>query len=134
VRAAVLAVALGLVPALALAANPARNSEFHWCQAEDVCPFSFETSKDGRYVKRIRAYNDCNQVPAPYPRLRVRKGQFAKSGTVTNIIGEKVTYTIVGRFKTPKRAVGTYDVDGKDCKAKPRRFTARRIGRADAGF
>jgi hypothetical protein len=122
-----LALALLLVPALSLAADPAKDSVFQWCNTRQTCPFAFETTKTGRYIREIRAYNRCSQVPAKFPRIRVRDGKFSKTGTVRNVTGQKLTYTIRGEFKRPKKAVGTYDVDRRRCKAKPRKFTARKL-------
>jgi hypothetical protein len=125
--------ALCLVPALALAANPAKNSAFQWCETKDKCSFGFETSKDGKRIKDIKAYNKCAQVPAVFPKIAVKDGKFSKTGTVTDVIGQKLTYTIKGSFTTPKKAVGTYDIDRKGCSAKAQKFTAKRIGKAQAG-
>ena len=130
---ATVALALCALPALAFAADPAKNSAFQWCPTENSCPFGFETSKNGRYVQDIKAYNKCAQVPATYPRIRVKSGKFAKTGTVTDVIGQKLTYTIKGTFTRPKKAVGTYDIDRKGCSAKPTKFVAKRVGKAQAG-
>jgi hypothetical protein len=132
---AVLVAAICLVPALAFAADPAKNSAFRWCENSDSCPFAFETSKNGRYIKDIMAYNDCARVPATFPRVRVKDdGSFSKTGTVTDVINQKLTYTFKGRFTRPKKAVGTYDVDRKGCTGKPVKFVAKRFGKAQAGI
>ena len=123
-----------LVPALAFAADPAKNSAFQWCETRDRCAFGFETSKNGRYVKEIRAYNDCARVPAEFPRIRVRDGKFSKTGTVTDFIDQKLTYTFKGRFTRPRKAVGTYEIDRKGCNSKPIKFVAKRFGKAQAGY
>ena len=122
-----LATALLLIPALSFAAKPAKNSTFQWCETPQVCAFGFMTTKNGKYLKDIRAYNKCNEVPAEFPRIRVKDGKFSKTGTVKNVLGQKLTYTIKGEFKKPKKAVGTYDIDRKGCKAKARKFTAKKI-------
>jgi hypothetical protein len=124
---------LCLVPALAFAASPAKNSAFQWCESKEKCSFGFETSKDGKKIKNIKAYNRCAQVPAPFPKIAVREGKFSKTGTVTDAIGQKLTYTIKGSFTTSKKAVGTYDIDRKGCSAKAQKFTAKRVGKAQPG-
>ena len=128
------AAAICLVPALAFAADPAKNSAFQWCESKDRCPFYFETSKDGKKVIDIKAYNKCARVPATYPKIPIRSGKFSKTGTVTDVIGQKLTYTFKGKFTRPKKAVGTYDIDRKGCSAKPTEFVAKRIGKAQAGI
>ena len=130
---AALVAAICLVPALAFAADPAKSSAFRWCETRDSCPFAFETSKDGKKVIDIKAYNKCAQVPAIFPKLGIRSGKFSKTGTVTDVTGKKLTYTFKGRFTRPKKAVGTYDIDRKGCSAKPTDFVAKRIGKAQAG-
>jgi hypothetical protein len=132
--AAALVAAICLVPAVAFAADPAKNSAFQWCESSDRCPFYFETSKDGKKVVDIKAYNKCAQVPATFPKIAVTAGKFSKTGTVTDLTGQKLTYTIKGKFTRAKKAVGTYDIDRKGCSAKPTDFVAKRIGRAQAGY
>ena len=127
---AIVVLAACAIPALAFAADPAKNSAFQWCKTRDQCPFGFETTKTGRYIKEIKAYNKCAAVPAVYPRIRVKAGKFSKTGTVTDVIGQKLTYTIKGRFTRPRKAVGTYDIDRKGCSAKPTEFVAKRVGKA----
>lgn len=126
--------AICLVPALAFAADPAKNSAFQWCPEKDDCPLRFETTKNGRYIKDVKAYNDCARIPANYPRIRVRNGKFSKSGTVEDLAGQKLTYSFQGRFTRPKKAVGTYEIDRKGCTAKPQKFVAKRFGKARAGY
>ena len=129
------AAAICLVPALAFAADPAKNSAFKWCETSDKCSLIFETSKDGRYIKEIKAYNNCARVPVEnWGRIRVRGGKFSKTGTVTDVIGQKLTYTYKGTFTTPRKAVGTYEIDRKGCNSKAQKFVAKRFGKAQAGY
>jgi hypothetical protein len=123
------------LPALALAADPAKNSAFQYCPKRDQCPFGFNTAKNGRYLKDVKLYAKCSPVPVEdWGRIRVKHGKFSKSGTVTDVTGQKLTYTIRGRFKRPKKAVGTYEVDRKDCSDKAHGFVAKRVGKAHSGF
>jgi hypothetical protein len=126
--------AICLVPALAFAADPAKNSAFEWCKTADSCPLRFETSKDGKKVIDIKAYNKCAQVPATWPKIAIRSGKFSKTGTITDVTGQKLTYTFKGKFTRPKKAVGTYDIDRKGCSAKPTDFVAKRSGKAQPGI
>ena len=119
--------ALLLVPALSFAANPAKDAAFQWCETRDRCSFGFQTTKNGKYIKDIRAYNKCAQVPTEFPRIRVKNGEFSKTGKAKNVLDQTVTYTIKGKFKKPKKAVGTYDLDLKGCSAKPTKFTAKKV-------
>jgi hypothetical protein len=129
------AAAACVVPALAFAAHPAKNSAFQWCESKDSCKFGFETTKNGGKIKDINAYNKCAQVPATFPKIRVKdSGKFSKSGAVTDVTGQKLTYTIKGKFKKRKKAVGTYEVDSRKCDAKPIKFVAKRTGKAQAGI
>ena len=121
------ATALLIVPAISFAADPAKDSTFQWCETQEICAFAFDTTKSGRYLKNIRAYNKCNEVPAEFPRVRVRDGKFSKTGTLKNVIDQKITYTFKGEFRRPKKAVGTYDIDRRGCKAKPRKFIAKKV-------
>jgi hypothetical protein len=132
--AAVVSAAAAILPALALGADPARNSAFHSCKVRDVCDLRFETDRRGRYVQDLRLYPKCAPVPARWPRIRVRQGAFERRGTVRDVTGERLRYAIEGRFTTPRRAVVTFDVDGRDCKDRRRRLVARRHARAKPGI
>jgi hypothetical protein len=121
-----------IVPALALAALPRKNSGYRW-SGEGGDAVSFETSKTGRKIKQLSMYNECARVPVEggYPKLRVRDtGKFKKSGTVTDVIRQELDFTIKGRFKKPKKAVGTYEIDSRRCDSEPQRFVAKRAGPA----
>ena len=140
-----LAVVACVVPALALAALPKKNSEYSYCENENSCPLNFETSKTGRKIKNLTMYNDCAQVPprdGVYPKIRVKDtGKFKKSGTVTDVTGAKLTFTIKGKFKKPKKAVGTFEVDSSKsptppfgpCNSKAEDFVAKRTGPVESG-
>ncbi len=130
----VVAAAACLAPVAALAANPAKKSAFAYCSAKDKCPLRFETSADGKKVVDIRLYNDCSRLPTTFPSIKVRKGRFSKSGTAKNVVDQDVEFRIEGRFVKPGKAVGTYDADTKGCNAKPVEFTAKRVGKAQAGY
>jgi hypothetical protein len=130
---AVVAAGACIVPALAFAASdPKPNSAFRWCERENRCSFSFETSRTGRKIKDITAYNRCAQVPVEggYPKIPVEDGKFNKSGTVRDAIGQELDFTIKGRFKKPKKAVGTYEIDRRGCNSEPTEFVAKRVGPA----
>jgi hypothetical protein len=130
-----LVAAICLVPALAFAADPAKDSAFQYCVNKDSCPFYFETTKNGKYLTDIKLYPKCAPVPVEkWGRIRVTEGKFSKSGKVTDLVGNKLTYSIKGKFKRPKKAVGTYEVDSKDCKDKAVAFVAKRTGKAQEGF
>lgn len=129
---AVLAVAC-LVPAMALAARPAKNSSFAWCTSKNVCPLVFDTNKKGKKITNMRLYTKCLPVPlmTGWPDVKVnRRGKFSGSGTVVNVLGEAVDYKFGGRFVKRKKAVGTFDVDRKGCSDKERKFVAKRKGPA----
>ena len=131
-----------VVPALAFAALPKKDSAYRYCKSGDNCPLTFETSATGRKIKNLRMYNDCSQVPpmdGSYPGVRVKdSGKFEKTGKVTDVTGAELTYTIKGKFTRPKKAVGTYEVDSsksaappfKPCDSKPQDFVAKRTGAA----
>jgi len=130
-----LAVVACVVPALALAAQPKKDSAFQWCENKNSCPLGFETNPKGTKIIDIRAYNKCAQVPATYPKIKVKDdGTFSKSGNVTDVTGNKLNYKIEGKFKKPKKAVGTYDIDAKGCKADAQKFVAKRVGKAQPGI
>ena len=126
---ATLVTAAFLVPALAFAADPAKNSHFRWCKG-DRCSLTFNTSKDGRYIQNLAMYNKCAELPANYPRIRVRNGRFSKSGSVKNVVGKTVEFAIKGRFTRARKAVGTFDADMAGCNARVTDFVARRVGKA----
>ena len=135
-----------VVPALALAATPKKDSAYAYCENQNSCPFTFETSKNGRKIVDIKAYNKCAPVPIEgtgYPKIRVKDtGKFKKSGTVTDLTGNEVTFTFKGKFKKPKKAVGTYELDSvetrdgkvRECDAEPEEFVAKRTGPAQEGI
>jgi hypothetical protein len=123
-----------LVPALVPAATPQRSSAFRYCTDRDVCPLKFETDPRSRYVKDIRLYPKCAPVPTRWPGMNVRNGEFASGGRVRDVNGTRLTYSIEGRFTTPRKAVGTYRVQSRDCKDRPRKFVARRYGPEQPGI
>ena len=105
------AVAACLVPALALAARPAKDSSFAWCTKKNVCPMTFDTNQRSRKLINFSLYSRCSPVPAMegWPNIRVnRKGKFVRK----------------------KKAVGTFDVDRADCSDREREFVAKRRGPA----
>lgn len=127
------AVCACLVPAMALAARPAKSSTFAWCTAKNMCPMMFATKKRKKIVN-LSLYSKCASVPpmaAGYKDMKVdRKGKFSGSGSYENVIGETVQYEIKGKFRTKKKAVGTFDVDSADCKDDATKFVAKRTGPA----
>lgn len=127
----VLAAAL---PTLVPAATPKGASAFRYCTDGDTCPLKFETDSQSRYVKDIRLYPKCAPVPTRWPGMNVRNGEFESGGRVRDVNGTRLTYSIEGRFTTPRKAVGTYRVESRDCKDRLRKFTARRYGREQPGI
>ena len=123
-----------VVPALVQAVTPAKSSAFRHCTAPEVCPFKFETDPRSRYVKDIRLYPKCARVPTVWPGMNVRRGEFESGGRVRDVHGTRLTYSIEGRFITPRKAVGTYKVESRNCKDRRRKFTARRYGREQPGI
>ena len=122
-----------IAPALALAAKPRKNSAYQWCETQNRCSLGFETSKTGRKIKQLSMYNDCANVPVEggYPKVRVKDtGKFKKTGTVTDVIGQELTFTFKGKFKKPKKAVGTFEIDRQGCDSEPEEFVAKRVGPA----
>jgi hypothetical protein len=126
------AAAACLVPALALAATPAKNSSFAYCESKNMCPFGFETNKSGKRIKDIKLYAKCSPVPVmDWGKIRVKdSGRFKKSGTATDVLDRTIEFTIKGRFKKPKKAVGTYLVERNDCNDQEQRFVAKKVGKA----
>jgi hypothetical protein len=128
-----LAVAAGVVPALALAADPAPSTEFAACE-NGRCAVTFKTNKAGTKLKKLSMYNRCASVPVEggYPKIPVNdEGKFSKSGTVTDVIGQELTYTFKGKFKRPRKAVGTFEIDSqrgaKRCDSDPEEFVAKPV-------
>jgi len=123
-----------VVPALAFAAQPKKDSTFTHCESENDCPLAFETTENGRKIKNLTMYNDCAVVPpveGRYPKVRVKDtGKFRKTGTVTDVVGQELTFTFKGKFKKPKKAVGTFEIDRQGCDSEPENFVAKRTGPA----
>ena len=118
-----------------------RTPAYAYCESENSCPLTFDTSATGRKIKNLSMYNDCARVPPRdgYPKIRVKDtGKFEKSGTVTDVTGAELTFTIKGKFKRPKKAVGTFEIDAsksatppfKPCDSDPEEFVAKRKGAA----
>lgn len=122
------------VPLPVPAATPKGGSAFRYCTARDVCPLKFETDSESRYVKDIRLYPKCAPVPTRWPGMNVREGEFESGGRVRDVNGTRLTYSIEGRFTTPRKAVGTYRVESRGCKDRRRKFTATRYGREQPGI
>jgi hypothetical protein len=134
-----------VVPAFAFAALPKKDSNYAYCENDNSCPLVFDTSATGRKIKNLRMYNRCAQVPpmdGSYPTIRVKDtGKFEKRGTVTDVTGAELTFHIKGKFKRPKKAVGTFEVDSsksptppfRACDSDPEEFVAKRTGPAGSG-
>jgi hypothetical protein len=122
------------VPALALAAHPAKNSHFAWCPKKNVCPLDFNTSKTGKKIVHLSLFPKCAPVPPKtqwFPNMRVTsEGEFAKKGTVTDVLGHTVHFQIEGKFTRPKKAAGHFHVTQKGCKDSRHKFVAKRDGKA----
>jgi hypothetical protein len=50
---------------------------------------------------------------------------------VTDVIGQTLDFTIKGKFRRPRKAVGTFEIDSqkgaKECDSDPERFVAKRV-------
>ena len=46
------------------------------------------------------------------------------------MIGETIEFTVTGKFVKKTKAVGTFNVDSKNCSDKEREFVAKRKGEA----
>ena len=120
-----------VVPVLALAADPLPSTEFAACE-NGRCPVTFKTNKTGTKLKKLSMYNRCANVPVEggYPRVPVNdEGKFSKSGKVTDVVGQELTFTIKGKFRKRRKAVGTFEIDSqkgaKSCDEDPEEFVAR---------
>ena len=115
----------------ALAANPAKNSEFQAKGPHNQITPTFATDKTGKHVVNFSFYNDCAPVPIlDMPKLAVKAGRFAYSGTVTDVTKKKIKVKITGHFTTSTVAKGTVNFSraGKACPTKS--YTAKRSGKA----
>ena len=124
-----------VVPALAFAAaDPKPDSHFTYCKTQQNCPLDFSTSKTGTKIKHLSAFSKCAPIPVGkkgfYPPIAVNNGKFSKEGSIDNVLGEKVNYEFEGKFKKPKKAVGTYKLTTKDCNDSEHDFVAKRDGKA----
>ncbi|MGH2838993.1 MAG: hypothetical protein ACRDJY_11695 [Thermoleophilaceae bacterium] len=129
---AVVAAVACVVPVLAFAAEPAKRTQFTWSEQPDSV--SFKTNKTGTKLKQVSMYNKCASVPVEsgYPKIPVNdEGKFSKSGKVTDVIGQELTFEIKGKFKKPRKAVGTFEIDsqkgGKRCDEDPVEFVAKPV-------
>jgi hypothetical protein len=128
-----------VVPALAFAAaDPKPNSHFIYCKKQNNCPMDFNTNKAGTKIVHLSLYPKCSPIPVGkkgfFPDMKVENGKFSGKGKIDNVLGDPITYDISGKFKKPKKAVGTYDVDAKDCSDGAHKFVAKRDGKAETGF
>lgn len=127
-----------VVPAIAFAAaDPKPNSHFIYCKAGNNCPLDFNTSKSGSKITTLSMYSKCSPVPVGkkgfFPPVAVNNGKFSKEGTIENVIGDKVTYEFQGKFKKPKKAVGTFRLTTNKCSDSAHDFVAKRDGKAQTG-
>jgi hypothetical protein len=132
---AVFAATACILPALAFAAaDPKPNSHFKYCTSPSTCPLDFNTNKAGTKIKGLSMYAKCSQVPVGkkgvFPRVAVNNGKFSKEGSIKNVIGEKIDYKIKGKFTRPKKAVGIYKLESRNCTDKKLDFVAKRDGKA----
>ena len=98
----------------------------------------FSTNKKGTKTIRLSLYPKCSPIPVGkkgfFPNMRIENGKFSGKGKIDNVLGDPITYDISGKFKKPKKAVGTYDVDAKDCSDGEHDFVAKRDGPAESGL
>ena len=131
---AALAAVACLAPAAALAANPAKDSSFQYCAKPNNCPFGFNTNSKGTKLVNIMLFTKCNGELASFPEIKVKDDDtFAKTGTALLRSGDKLSFTIKGKFKKAGKAVGTYKLTAKGCTDKAHDFVAKRVGPAGQG-
>jgi len=131
VTVAIAAAVLG--SSLALAAHPAKDSNFAWCTSKNMCPLTFDTNKKGKKLVNFSLYTKCSPVPAMegWPNIKVnRKGKFSKEGSFENVIGDTIDFTVKGKFVKKNKARGTFDVDSAKCSDGEHDFVAKRKGEA----
>ena len=115
----------------ALAASPAKNSEFQAKGPHNQITPTFETDKTGKHVVNFSFFNDCAPVPIlNMPKIAVKAGRFSYSGTVTDVTHKKIKVKFKGHFTTAKVAKGTvnFSRSGKACPTTS--YTAKRTGKA----
>jgi hypothetical protein len=121
--------ALAALAPAAFAATPAKDSAFQYCAKPNNCPFGFETNGKGTRLENIQLFTKCNGEIAAFPEIKVNgKGEFSKTGTAMLVRGGKLNFTIKGKFKKPKKAVGTYKLTAKGCSDTAHDFVAKRVG------
>ncbi|MEA2387119.1 MAG: hypothetical protein QOJ22_1293 [Thermoleophilaceae bacterium] len=123
------ALVLLAVPATGLASpTPTKNANFCVNCTKANHPGSFHVSSNGGMIDKLVYYNNCARVPATtIPKIPISDGAFELSATVKDVTGAKITYSIKGRFTTPKLVSGTINATGggHTCKAVP--FTAKYV-------
>ncbi len=145
------------IPVIAFATEPADdprpNSHFAHCEGQgeaERCSMDFNTDKEGDdenkdRITHLNIYSKCAPVPVRpkgfWPNVPVSKGHFKvvardPEDQVTDFTGEKLKYDIEGRFVTPTKAVGTYNIDSpsSNCKDRDRKFEAKRVDKARRTF
>jgi hypothetical protein len=68
----------------------------------------------------------CNAIPIDLKKkIKVKKGKFHFAGKVNNVVGNPAgKLTLNGKFKTTKKATGTYKLVKGSCSTGKRKFTA----------
>ena len=123
------ALVLFAVPATGLASStPSKNANFCVNCTKANHPGTFHVSSNGGMIDKLTYYNNCARVPATtIPKIPISNGAFELSTTVKDVMGQKITYSVKGRFTSPKLVIGTINATGggHTCKAVP--FTAKYV-------
>ena len=70
-------------------------------------------------------YNDCSPVPVLYKAKIKPSGKFSFDGKVKNVVGDKITIELQGKFVSKKKAKGTVKYSAGGCKGEKDKFVAK---------
>jgi hypothetical protein len=92
---------------------------------------AFDVTKKHR-VKAFQDYDKCATVPLLPPSIKIsKKGKFSFRGTVKDVIGQKFSLTLTGKFVSRTKAKGTATLSRTSptsCAGKKIAYTVKRQG------
>ncbi len=117
--------AAALLAAIAVSASAAKPKSGQYADIKgQIAKITLDVNKKKNKVTPSY-YNDCSPVPVIYKTKIKPSGKFSFSGKAKNVIDDKITIELKGKFVSKKKAKGTVTYSAGGCKGKAESFVAK---------